>query len=165
MRADEGRLGLAGVFSAALLLGIIAAHPAAAQSSAQANAIRQSCRADYQAYCASVPTGGSAALECLQQNAARLSPSCQQAVGAVGGTHPSPSPQQSPAHGATPPPPAPLSPRERAAMMRQACGADYRTWCRGVRPGGGQALECLESHGQSLSPGCQRALMTFRQSR
>jgi hypothetical protein len=150
--------------SAAVLMGI--AHLAAAQTpgSAQANAIRQSCRADYQAYCASVPTGGSAALQCLQQNAARLSPSCQQAVGAAGAAAhaaPTPAPQPPPASGRAAAP-APLPPREKAAMMRQACGMDYRTWCRGVRPGGGEALACLQSHGQSLSPGCQRALTSLR---
>jgi hypothetical protein len=68
------------------LLAALAA-PALAQqpTSAQAGAIRQACRSDYQAHCASVPTGGSAALACLQQNAASLSPGCQQAVKAVGG--------------------------------------------------------------------------------
>ena len=40
-------------------------------TSAQASAIRSACRADYQANCAGVPTGGEAALACLQQNAAQ----------------------------------------------------------------------------------------------
>ncbi len=57
-------------------------------TSAQANAIRQSCRADFQANCAGVPTGGQAALACLQQNAAKTSPACQQALRAVSGTPP-----------------------------------------------------------------------------
>jgi hypothetical protein len=160
------------MMAAAALLGIALANVAAAQtpSSAQANAIRQSCRADYQSYCASVPTGGSAALQCLQQNAGRLSPACQQAVGAASGTaHAAPAPtapaQQTPPSSGRAAAAAPLSPREKAAMMRQACGMDYRTWCRGIRPGGGEALACLQSHGQSLSPGCQRALMSLRQSR
>ena len=48
-----------------------------------ANAIRQACRADFQANCAGVPAGGQAALACLQQNAAKASPACQQALRAV----------------------------------------------------------------------------------
>src|SRR5262249_35840165 len=54
-------------------------------SMAQVSAIRQACRSDYQRYCSSVPTGGSAALACLQRNVANLSASCSQAVAGVGG--------------------------------------------------------------------------------
>lgn len=53
---------------------------------AQRSAIRSACRSDYWAYCRSVPTGGAAALSCLQQNRSSLSASCQSAVGAVGRT-------------------------------------------------------------------------------
>ncbi len=55
-------------------------------TSAQISAIRSNCRSDYQRYCASVPTGGSAALQCLEQNSAKLSGACQQAVGAAMGS-------------------------------------------------------------------------------
>ena len=77
----------AAALSAAIALLAGAVVPAAAQqpSQAQAGAIRQACRADFQANCAGVPTGGNAALQCLQQNAARTSPACQQALRAVGG--------------------------------------------------------------------------------
>ena len=73
------------------LAGILVAAPLAhAQqpTSAQANAIRQSCRADFQANCAGVPTGGQAALACLQQNAAKASPACRQALQAASGAAP-----------------------------------------------------------------------------
>src|ERR1700751_1851241 len=53
---------------------------------AQQNAIRNSCRNDFQAVCSGVQPGGSAALQCLQQNAASVSPGCQQALAAVGGS-------------------------------------------------------------------------------
>jgi len=46
----------------------------AQQPSAQADAIRQNCRADYQSLCASVPPGGQASLNCLAQHARQLSP-------------------------------------------------------------------------------------------
>src|SRR5689334_23217300 len=57
----------------------------AAPTQAQQQAIRSSCQNDYRSYCASVPTGGAAALQCLEKNVASLSPSCQQAVRAATG--------------------------------------------------------------------------------
>jgi hypothetical protein len=59
--------------------------PASSQSptDAQRSAIRSQCRSDYQAHCASIPPGGAASLQCLQQNMSSLSPGCQGAVRAV----------------------------------------------------------------------------------
>jgi hypothetical protein len=149
------------------LLVVLAGWPAFAQqpTQAQANAIRQACRADYQAYCASVPTGGSAALSCLQQNASSLSPGCQSALAAVSHgnaamTAPS---ATAPAMGAVPPPQ--MTPRQEVALMRHACGPDYRAYCSGIRPGGGRALACLEDHSASLSRPCRSALLAARQRR
>jgi hypothetical protein len=58
-----------------------------------------------------------------------------------------------------------MSPREEAAILRQACGADYRTYCRGIRPGGGRGLACLKENSASLTEGCQHALMSVREAR
>jgi hypothetical protein len=165
MKIHSARVaGLVGLSALLMLLGN--SGPAVSQqpSQKQINAMRQACRGDYRTYCASVPTGGKAALACLQQNAASLSPSCQQAVSAVGGG----SAAQSgpvPSGSMTPKSPTPMSPREEAALMRQACGADYRTFCHGVRPGGGRAIACLRDNEASLSSGCQHALMSASQSR
>jgi hypothetical protein len=75
---------------ALLTLALLGAVMAAAQqpSQGQASAIRSNCRSDYRSHCASVPTGGPAALQCLQKNVASLSPSCQWAVNEVGGGAP-----------------------------------------------------------------------------
>src|ERR1700677_871972 len=54
-----------------------------APTDAQRSAIRAQCRADYQAHCASIPPGGKASLQCLQQNMSSLSSGCQAAVHAV----------------------------------------------------------------------------------
>jgi hypothetical protein len=54
-----------------------------APTDAQRAAIRAECRSDYQAHCASIPPGGMASLQCLQQNMSSLSPGCQGAVRAV----------------------------------------------------------------------------------
>ena len=53
-------------------------------TTAQASAVRQMCRSDYMSYCSGVPTGAPA-FQCLKQNAANVSPGCQQALQAAGG--------------------------------------------------------------------------------
>ncbi len=129
---------------------------AAAQqpTSAQTNAVRQSCRTDFQTHCAGVSPGGQAALACLQQNAASLSPACDQAVAAIGQpSRTAPPPVSHPAASSSQ-----MSPRDELAVARSACGSDYRAYCRGVRPGGGHALACLEAHEASLSRACQAVL-------
>jgi hypothetical protein len=157
MRETIGQLRGGTALVAALLSCAALTAGAQQPTQAQQNAIRQSCRADYQANCAGVPSGGMAALQCLQQHTASLSPSCGAAVGAVGALG-----QGAAAAPATPPPRAQsvpaMPPREEMALMRSACGADYRRVCRGVRPGGGQAMQCLKANFQSLSAGCRRVL-------
>jgi hypothetical protein len=49
--------------------------------------------------------------------------------------------------------------------MRSACGPDFRTYCEGVRPGGGRVIGCLQANSASLSPRCQRALLALRTRR
>jgi len=142
---------------AGLLAGLAAAASAQQPSQEQVNAIRQSCRADYEAHCSSVAPGGMQALQCLKSNMASLSPGCQAAVGATegGGAAAQPPP-------ATPYRPVPMTPREEAGLIRQACGGDFRRYCQGVRPGGGRALACLADHNESLSPPCRDALAAAR---
>jgi len=155
---------IVGVTASAL---IALAGPALAQqpTQAQANAIRQACRADYQTYCASVPTGGSAALACLQQNAASLSQGCQTALGAIsnGNAAAQPPPAGTPAPGT--PSARPLTRQQEAALTRQACQHDYRLFCSGVRPGAGRIVSCLRSNSESLTPSCRSALLAARQLR
>lgn len=69
--------------AASLLSGTADAQ--ATPTQAQQQAIRSSCQGDYRTYCASVPTGGAAALQCLEKNIASLSSPCQQAVKAATG--------------------------------------------------------------------------------
>lgn len=179
---------------ACLGAGLVASASAFAQAptTAQRNAIREACRSDYEAHCASVQPGGMPALKCLQSNMASLSPGCQKAVGAVGKS--SAAPSAAPAKAATttapaaqpaPPPaaqapaaksatvgaapiaPAPpmraLSPRQEIALVRTSCGSDFRAYCGAVKLGGGRAVECLRANAASLSPTCQGALMGMRQ--
>ncbi|WP_199445647.1 cysteine rich repeat-containing protein, partial [Acidisphaera rubrifaciens] len=74
----------------ALCTALLLCHAGAAMAQgtptqAQASAIRSACRADYQAHCAGVPTGGAASLSCLQANAAAVSQPCRNALAAVSG--------------------------------------------------------------------------------
>jgi hypothetical protein len=168
--------------AACILSGI--AHAQATPTQAQQQAIRSNCQSDYRTYCASVPTGGQASLQCLQKNMSTLSAACQQAVQAATGggsastssgsgntAAPSSSTTTSGQSGGSAPAGsqsnAPvvivLAPGQELAVMRQACGADYRKFCAGVRILGGGALSCLVSHATALSPSCKGMLTKLGQ--
>jgi hypothetical protein len=143
-------------------------------SDAQIAAIRSSCRSDYPKVCAGVPTGGAPALQCLEKNKAKLSAGCAQAVAAAGGGAAAPT-AAAPATGAadgtsaaTSAAPAasplvlrPMRPREVLFVVRSACGADVRSLCAGVDPGGGRIIACLATQSASLSPDCRSVLGQF----
>lgn len=145
-------------------------------SSAQIPAIRANCRSDYPKVCAGVPTGGAAALECLEKNKAKLSAACEKAVAAAGGGSAAPAASSAapapananaaPAAAAPAAAPAPLVlrpmlPREALYVARSACGADVRALCAGVPVGGGRIIECLASQPAALSPACRDVLGQF----
>jgi hypothetical protein len=140
-------------------------------SSAQIAAIRSACRSDYQRVCAGVPTGGAAALQCLEKNKSRVSANCEKAVSVASGGAATPAgapaaaSADSVAAPAAAPAPAlmlrPMRPREILFVLRSACGADVRTLCAGVPPGGGRIIECLATQSASLSPACSDVLGQF----
>jgi outer membrane biosynthesis protein TonB len=138
-------------------------------SSAQIAAIRSACRSDYQRDCAGVPTGGAAALNCLNSNKPKLSPMCQRAVSAAGGGATPPAAggttaTAEPAAAAAPAPALvlrPMRPREVLFVLRSACGGDARALCAGVPPGGGRIIQCLASQPAALSPACSDVLGQF----
>ena len=148
-----------------------AAAPAGQPSSAQISAIRSACRSDYPKVCAGVPTGGAPALQCLEKNKAKLSAGCEKAVSAAsGGGAPAAAGAAPAAAGAaaatTPAAPTvivlrPMRPREELLVLRSACGADVRSICGGVQPGGGRIVQCLASNAAQLSPACKDVLSQF----
>lgn len=107
MSVHLGRAGaIRAVTSFAFVLALAGfAGSAAAQqpTQAQINAIKSNCRSDYMKFCSSVPTGGSASLQCLEQNSAKLSGTCQSSVTAAMGasqpaaTQPAAAPNPTPA--------------------------------------------------------------------
>ena len=142
-------------------------------SSAQLAAIRSACRSDYQKVCAGVPTGGSAALQCLENSKSKVSASCQQAVNAIAGGATAAAPAAAPATAVTATPGAasptapaamqlrPLRPREELLVLRSSCGGDVRALCGGIPPGGGRIVQCLAAQAASLSPACKAVLAQF----
>jgi hypothetical protein len=141
-------------------------------NSAKAGAIRSACRSDYQKNCAGVPTGGAAALSCLEKNKANLSASCQKAVNAAGGGATIPAAAGEPADATTADPGAApaaapalvlreMRPREVLFVLRSACGADVRSLCGDVPAGGGRIIQCLAGQAASLSPACANVLGQF----
>lgn len=155
-----------------------AATPAAQPTSAQISAIRSACRSDYPKVCAGVPTGGAPALQCLEKNKTKLSAGCEKAVSAAGSGSAAPTATAAPAAGAAPaaagaaaasaPAAAPavivlrpMRPREELFVLRSACGADVRTICGSVAPGGGRIVQCLATNAGQLSPACKDVLSQF----
>jgi hypothetical protein len=133
-------------------------------SQAQLRNVRQACGADYRIHCAGIPPGGAASIACLKRNVRTLSGACQQALAAVAGAT---SAAAAPTVAPQPAEPAPLlvTPREELFMLRTACGADYATFCRGLRPGAGRIAACLHYNSANLSPRCQQALVSLREGR
>jgi hypothetical protein len=133
-----------------------AAAAAAAPTAAQQSAMKAACRSDFMSHCAGVSPGGKAALACLQKNVAALSPPCKSAVGAT---------MHGPAVASAPPAAAPppeagtaaLTPRQIKAI-KFTCRRDFARDCRGVPPGGPEAIACLQRHMPRLSPNCRTSL-------
>jgi hypothetical protein len=135
------------------------AGPRARPTREQMIAIFQSCRRDMREYCAGGERGPGSRIRCLRENAANLSPECQEALAAVASGAPGAAPT-------APPPPVErparaVSPREAIFLVRSACGRDARTYCRDVEPGGGRIIRCLRENAANLSPACQDALRSI----
>src|SRR6185312_8612578 len=139
-------------------------------TSAQISAMRSACRSDYPKVCAGVPTGGAPALQCLEKNKAKLSAGCEKAVSAASGGGAAAAGAAPAAAGAAaaaaPAAPAvivlrPMRPREELFVLRSACGADVRSICGGVAPGGGRIVQCLATNAAQLSPACKDVLSQF----
>jgi len=152
----------------------------------QQSAIRQSCRGDFQANCAGVPTGGSDALQCLKNNFDKATPGCQKALGplmsnvpasapssGIGSSTPDKSSASAPVKSS---PPAAGGPggatrsaqpamREELMLTREVCGPEFRSYCANVQLGGGRAMQCLEANSAQLSPRCKGALAEIRARR
>ena len=48
--------------------------------------------------------------------------------------------------------------KEDRSRLMAACDEDVKRFCRAIKPGSGQILQCLQSHGQDVSDRCYQAL-------
>ncbi|WP_404654191.1 hypothetical protein [Bradyrhizobium sp. USDA 336] len=116
-----------------------------------------------------MPPGGAPAIECLEKNKAKVSAGCAKAVNAAFGGGAAAAPAGAAPTAAAPAAAAapatitlrPLLPREELFIVRSACGADIRTLCAGVAPGGGRIIQCISNRAASLSPACKEVLAPF----
>jgi hypothetical protein len=49
--------------------------------------------------------------------------------------------------------------------LREACSADFKTFCATVTPGGGRILRCLQDNRDKLSEACRAALAAAKPAR
>jgi Cysteine rich repeat len=128
----------------------------AAPTAAQQSAVKQACRSDFMAKCSGVTPGGKDALVCLQRNVAGLSQACKQVVSATMGGAPA-------AAGAAPATAAAVAPAagptpDQLKAVKFTCRRDFIRNCRGIEPGGPEALACLQRNGPRLTPDCRTSL-------
>lgn len=131
-KAGGGRAGTAGA------AGTNAAGAGAAGAGALSHAaVRQACQSDQATLCAGVAKGEGRIAKCMKDNADKLSPGCQAAMG------------------------------ERKTKMqmlrkdvRAACASDSQTLCGpGVK--GHTAMQCLREKEAQVSPGCRQVLASL----
>ena len=49
------------------------------------------------------------------------------------------------------------------AEQRSACQGDYGKYCKGVTPGGGRIIACLNRQGDKVSEACRKVLAAQKQ--
>jgi hypothetical protein len=97
-------------------------------------AARLKCEADLEQLCPDSPDGSSRT-RCLQQRAKLLPLPCQNQLR-----------EQF------------VKWKEDRSRLIEACAEDTKRFCRTIKPGDGQILQCLQSHDQEVSDRCYHAL-------
>ena len=97
-------------------------------------ATRLKCEADIEQLCPD-SLDGSARTRCLQQRAKQLPPLCQSQLQERF-----------------------VKWKEDRSRLMAACGEDAKRFCRAIKPGSGQILQCLQLHDQEISDRCYQAL-------
>ena len=115
--------------AAALCLGLVFAQSVYAAPS---------CKADVAKFCPQVQPGGGRIAQCLKQNQAQLSPSCQERIKMVAA---------------------------RLKEVNQACEDDLQQYCAGVKPGEGRIAQCLKDHKDKLSAECKTQIADLLQKK
>jgi outer membrane protein OmpA-like peptidoglycan-associated protein len=112
-----------------------------AQSIGYAEAIDRlavSCSADIDKFCKKVGLGGGKVQQCLNQNAAGVSPGCKGTISELRNL-------------------VQTRAQARAAVAR-VCDVDIRKFCPGVQQGDGNLMECFYKARRNVSPQCQKTV-------
>jgi hypothetical protein len=105
------------------------------------------CDNDIPRFCKGVKPGA-ALMACLEKNESRLSPSCRDYEGRVGGNRMEKKEQI----------------REKV-RFRKACNEDVVRLCKDTKPGPGVVIKCLSEHENELSAPCSKMLRTVSQTK
>lgn len=89
------------------------------------------CKADADKLCKDVQPGEGRIARCLKQHETNVSPACRDAMRQA---------------------------RQRMQALREACAGDAKQYCKGVKPGHGRMLTCLQQNELKLSEGCRAAM-------
>ena len=120
-------------------LGLSAAAEAATISYADAvTTLATNCGADIKKLCKGLNLGNGAIANCLTQNAAQVSPTCNSSLAAVISS---------------------IEVRQQAqASAAKLCRVDADRWCQGVVPGEAHILDCLLKTVRVVSKKCNQAI-------
>ncbi len=102
-----------------------------AQAGQRARDVHERCQGDVWHFCQGIQPGQGRILACLKSHEAELSPPCAEEFGRA---------------------------REKVKGLRDACAADARQFCAGIKQGQGRIYACLVSNRDRVSPPCQQAL-------
>ncbi|HXX53060.1 MAG TPA: cysteine rich repeat-containing protein [Thermodesulfovibrionales bacterium] len=94
------------------------------------------CAGDVAKFCGNVKPGEGRMAGCLKQNEAQLSLACKVHLVQV---------------------------KESLKEADKACEDDIAMYCGGVKPGGGQIMECLKANKSHLSRKCKRKLFEAKE--
>lgn len=98
---------------------------------ASAEDVDRPCKADAEKLCNGVQPGGGNVARCLKEHSSELSPACKDNIAKA---------------------------KEKAREFKEACKDDAHKLCKGVQPGGGRILQCLNQHESELSPACKEQM-------
>lgn len=115
--------------------------------------LQMACAGDAQIHCVGVPRDPQARIACLRDNAANLSPPCQQALRSLAAAMPGAAPA---AAAAAPGAPAGQPTAEQQNAIRSNCRSDAMSLCPGQQ--GQAAFACLKQNASRLSPACRQAV-------
>ena len=117
----------------------ISLHPAAAQ--APGGALQQDCGADVQRFCRAITPGEGRVVACLISHSDKIAPRCRLTAFLAGK--------------------ALADNLVRLDRLAFDCGADIKSLCFNIHPGGGRVYDCLRKNRAKLLPSCRQAMPKF----